>query len=642
MPRLIKQQQKTKYFRFRRLGFTREEAAAKAGFSLSTAAGLEREAKTDNSTPGNRPDRFAEPEGPIPLDELGEDARDCLEDFARFRAYYLGSVSVPWQEEMAQRVRGLYESPQDEYVVVNCPQGGGKTRFFSHDLAAWLTIRDRALRGILGAHGLKYSKLLTEGLRKTFARTSPVRPKDELVRSGKAVNATSTLVEGYGTLKPTADEANVWRVDQFTVAQHGGEASPDKEPTWAAFSYEAQILGWRVDLMIWDDLVNSKMLRNPDAVDELNRWWDDEAESRLDDGGLCLLVGQRLRSNDIYRYCLDKVDVTELEGGEEPDEYSPRQYTHIVYKAHYAELCEGRHQRDDPAYLAGGCLLDPNRVTWQKCKAKMAAGNFEVLFQQEDSDPANVLVPKVWIDGGRKDGVSYEPVWDMDRPIGTLPTHFAPGSYMVRCMTVDPSPTKWWGILDWLYVLPPNTEPLAGQRYLIDVHRAKMGANEFLDFSRAQDDFVGLAEDWVSRSRGQAIPISYIIIEKNAAQRWAQQYEFFQSWASSRGVIPIEHETMSNKADETFGIWQTIPRAYQYGRVRLPGEHGSQSRHRVWPLVAELTTYPDGATDDLVMSQWFFEYNLQHLVRQRHRIGNIHHDQPAWARSMELVSGAVR
>lgn len=641
MPRLIKSTQVSTYWRFRRMGFSREEAAKKAHFSLSYAAGLERHAKGDNSSPGSRPERFAEPEGPIPLDELSEVAKDCLEDFARFRARYLGSVSVPWQDEMAARVRDLYDSPVDEYVVVNCPQGGGKTRFFSHDLAAWLTIRDRALRGILGAHGLKYSKLLTEALRKTFSRTTPVRPKDALILAHKAVNAQSTLVADYGVLKPTADESNMWRLDQFTVAQHGGEASPDKEPTWAAFSYEAQILGWRVDLMIWDDLVNSKMLRNPDAVAELNRWWDDEAESRLDDGGLCLLVGQRLRSNDIYRYCLDKVDLTEMEAGEDVDEYSPKQYTHIVYKAHYPELCHNEHTREAPPYLAGGCLLDPRRVTWQKCKAKMAAGNFEVLFQQEDSDPANVLVPKVWIDGGKTGGVTYEPAWDEDRPVGQLPLHFPPGSFIVRAMTVDPSPTKYWGILDWLYVLPPGTEALAGTRYLIDVHRAKMGANEFLDFSRAQDDFVGLAEDWVQRSKGQAIPITYVIIEKNAAQRWAQQYEHFQSWASSRGVMSIQHETMANKADETFGIWQTIPRAYMHGRVRLPGERGSQSRLRVWPLVAELTTYPDGATDDLVMSQWFLEYNLQHLVHQRHRVGNIHHDMPRWARKMELVSGSV-
>ena len=141
-----------------------------------------------------------------------------------------------------------------------------------------------------------------------------------------------------------------------------------------------------------------------------------------------------------------------------------------------------------------------------------------------------------------------------------------------------------------------------------------MGANEFLDYSRAQDDFVGLAEDWVRRSRARAFPISYLIIEKNAAQRWAQQYEFFQSWAQTRSVTGIQHETMSNKADETFGIWAPSP-GLQHGRIRLPGEH-SMARHKVDPLVAEVTTYPDGATDDLVMSQWFLEFNLQHLVHQ--------------------------
>lgn len=646
MPRKIKVADRAKFWRIYESGASIREAAKRAGFSESFGRGLVREGRGDNSTRQSRPDRFRRedegPGGPIPFDELGEVAKDCWDDFGRFRARYLGSLSTPWQEEAGHRVKGLYESESDEYVVFNQPQGSGKTRI-GHDIAAWLTTRDRALRGIYGSLGLALSNALTSNLRDTFARDTPVLARELMKERGLATDAQATLAGDYGAFRPTADEAALWRREKFMVAQVGGVATADKEPTWASFSYEAKFLGWRTDLMIWDDLVNTQMLRNTESVEALYRWWDDEAESRLEPGGLLLLIGQRLRSNDIYRYCLDKAAITdEIDYQGEQSEHTPRQYHHIVYKAHYDDICQGEHGRDAPAYLEGGCMLDPKRITWQKIRAKQNAGNYEVVYQQQDTDPAAVLVNKVWVNGGVHDGVTYEGCWDTDRPVGQLPQFVPSGAFCVRYMTVDPSPTKWWAIMDWLYVLPDDgTEPLAGYRYLIDMHRAKMGANEFLDYSRAQDAYIGLAEEWVTRSKNSGWPISHLIMEKNAAQRWAMQYEFFRSWAQTRGVQVLQHETMSNKTDETYGVWATLPNAYRNGRVRLPGDFATNARISVYPLVAEVTTYPAGATDDCVMSQWFGEYNLQHLVHQRRHIATIYRDMPSWARNMELA-GAIR
>jgi hypothetical protein len=197
-------------------------------------------------------------------------------------------------------------------------------------------------------------------------------------------------------------------------------------------------------------------------------------------------------------------------------------------------------------------------------------------------------------------------------------------------MTIDPSPTKWWGIEDWLYVLPDDgTEQNAGWRYLIDLERNKMGANEFLD--RASDGtYVGLAEDWVQRAKLQGYPIQWLIMEKNAAQRWAMQYSFFRDWARSRGLEIREHETTNNKTDPTYGIWATLPSAYRYNRVRLPGADRA-SRLAVHPLVQEVTTYPGAATDDCVMSQWFGEYHLPNLISTRRTGARIYDDIPSWA-----------
>lgn len=605
MPRKILVSQRKRFWSLYQQGHSIKEAAKRSDFSESYAKKLVREGISMPGS-GHNPgptkvmreveeEEAARPKQP---DELDPVARDCLEDFERFRARYLGSVSTPWQVEAAHRIAGLLDTPHKEYLVLNVPQGGGKTRLASHDIPVWLTARNRALRGIFGSLSQSVSVNLCANLRDTLERTTPALARQEDKARGLAGDAEATLAADYGRFKPTAS-GGVWRREALIVEQLAG-ASMEKEPTWAAFSREAKFLGWRVDFMVWDDLVNTDMLRNPDRVDDLYRWWDDEAQSRIDPGGLVLLVGQRLRSNDIYRYCIDKrvlVDEYDLS-----DDAAVRpMYHHVVYKAHYDEKCAGEHTRDAKPY-PDGCMLDPARITWRDIRERQADGNYQVVYQQEDADPSSVLVQKEWVTG----------CWDEDRTIGELPD-IPPGSEVVRYMTCDPSPTKFWAVMDWLYVRPPDTEPTAGYRYLLDLARKKMGANEFLDWSRNRNAYLGLAEDWVQRAKRQGMPITWLVMERNAAQRWAMRYEFFRSWCQTRGVTPIEHETTSNKADDTLGVWATLPNAWRYNRIRLPGGDRA-SRLVVAPFVTEVTTYPGGATDDCVMSSWFGEYNLDDLI----------------------------
>jgi hypothetical protein len=572
--------------------------------------------------------------GAIPYNELSDVARDCWGDFEAFRARYLGSVSTPWQVMAAQRVVELLDGPEKVYCVVNCPQGSGKTRLFTHDLACWLTVRDRTRRGLIGSLGRALSESLCGNLRDTLEREVPVVARDVDRTRGLALDAEATVTGDYGSFRG----AQLWRRDKFYVAQADGQPAMHKDPTWAAFSREAKFLGWRVDVAIWDDLVNTDMLRNPEAVEDLYRWWHIEAESRVDTGGLLLVVGQRLGANDIYRHLLDaRVPVTQLDGGDatEPER---AQYVHICFKAHYDELCDGgTHTRNmppttfDPATGepdGGSCMLDAARITPRDIDEKRAAGIYEVVYQQEDTDPTNVLVRKVWIEGGTEDRVDYIGCWDHDRAIGQLPA-IPPGSDVIRYLSVDPSPTRYWGILDVLYVRPPDTERTAGNRYIIDLARRKMGANDFLDRG-ADGTYIGLAEDWVTRAKQQGHPVQYLIFERNAAQRWFTQYAFVHDWRRTRSVQVVEHETTRNKLDETYGIWATLPNTFRYGRIRLPGDRATSSRAYTQPLVQEVTTYPGGATDDLVMALWFPEVHLPHLIGALHPVPPIYNDRPSW------------
>jgi len=635
-------------------GYNVKDAAEAAKMSYSTArrlvdelrSGAQLEVQT-TSTPRNLkiPD-------PKQAHELSPIARDCLEDFGRFRHRYFGRISSPWQENAAQIVAQKLNTIYKEYGVVNCPPGSGKSTLFTHDIPAWCTARSRTLRGFIGTNTQVRGNGYVGRLRSTLARPMPVQAKSEDLRLGLAVDAASSLPVDYGRFKPDptlGDPAAPWTQSQLTVVQHEYTLTDEKEATWTAFGEDTGFLGWRVNMIIWDDLVTRKSLSTEEVIMAQRQWWLDEAETRLEPGGLLILQGQRLGAEDLYRFNLDQ-EVTYDEDGESDffelgEETGPthRKYWHIIYKAHYEELChhkpssDGRpfiesHLRNakpyDPNDLGQGCLLDPRRLPWRELKQirDRPMSNYRVVYQQEDVDPKEVLVPRVWIDGGMSaEGEDCPGCWDDNRSIAQVPRHLSGTRWSI--VTVDPSPTKYWAIQWWLYNEPKNCDHLMGNRYLMDFIRQPMGAPELLDWNVDLANWTGLLVEWADRAKKLKVPITHIIVEKNAAQRFLMQYDWFRRWTNMNSIAIIPHSTERNKTDEQYGV-RTIAPHYRFGRVRFPGTY--EARRLIEPFIRELTRYPDSSTDDCVMANWFMEFQLQHLVRAAHPPRPIYNDMPTW------------
>lgn len=578
------------------------------------------------SEPGAR----GEGQEPILFNSLSKVARDCLEDFGRFRGRYMGRLATPWQEEAAAKVVELLATPRDEYLVINVAPGTGKSTLFTEDIPAWLTARDRAVRGFIGSATQQMAASYCGRLKRHFERRFPSKAKERDVRLALGRDAEAALAVDYGAFKP--QNPDIWKRDQFTVAHFGETPSDEKESTWTAFGMDTGFLGWRVDFIIWDDLVTSRVMKSQESVVAQRAWWEDEAETRLEPGGLLVLQGQRLRSDDLYRHCLDMLATDELEMGDDPDARDEtRKYHHIVFKAHYEENCTGDHKPLEAKYYPEGCLLDPKRLSWNKLKAIKAnrAEKFRVLYQQEDVDPEAVLVPILWVNGGTgADGIDYPGCWDHERTAGVAPKDVIGTKLSV--VTCDPSPTRYWSIQHWLYSQPDGVDDGAGLRYLIDHERRVMDAPELLEWSPSLGMYTGLLEDWWQRSKDQGIPITHLVVEANAAQRFMLQYEFFKRWCQLRSVNLIPHQTQRNKLDPELGIQASIPQHWRHGRVRLPGEH--VSRLGSMKLVDEVTRWPDSRTDDAVMALWFFEYHLSRLNLGNVSIGSIYGDMPRWLR----------
>jgi hypothetical protein len=540
-----------------------------ASYERTLRAALAKSLESGGAGPYLPPDRQGE-DDPLDPSDLSNEALRALEDFQYFRRRYFARTASPWQEQAANQLLELLKTPHKEFVVVNCPPGSGKSTLFAHDVPIWMACQNRAIRCLIGSYTERQAVQYIGRIRRTFTRKTPME------------GAESTLIRDFGGFRPLLRD--LWRVNEFIIAQPGETDYSEKEPSFAGFGFDSAFLGGRFDLIVWDDLVDKHVLRSRDALEAMEKWFGDEAETRTEPGGLFVLQGQRMAKSDLYRFALD----LKLEDG------TPK-YHHICFKAHDDERCEGLHEPTAP-YWPEGCLLDPVRVSWRDLSAKMrnAMDRYQVLFQQEDHDEASSLLRSIWLTGGTEDNVTYRGCLDRNRSVGDLPPGF---ERLTGVITVDPSASNKWGLIYWL--IDPQTE----DRYLIDIYTDSMQVSEFLDYSYESGAFGGILERWYHKYYDKGVRLRYLICEVNAAQRWLLQSRMAQQWSAQRSCALVAHSTTIKKNDQDYGV-QSLRNLFEFGKIRLPGRGEHEHLNE---FLNQCYAFPAGKYNDLVMSAWFLE-----------------------------------
>jgi hypothetical protein len=554
----------------------------------------------------------------VPDDKLCEEAQRGKEDFAFFREYYLGRVPSPWQVDAALELVQLLESEEKEFVVVNVPPGAGKSTLM-HDVAVWAIVRDRKIRVMIGSVSQNMAKLYSRRIRETLERPMPIEPDPQLVKKGLAQNAKGCLSIDYGRFKPT-DKGALWRADEFVVEQLDGNGLDNKEPTVRAYGIEAEFIGHRADLCLFDDVASPDNARESVARDKLLERWDNVAEARCDPGGLLAVVGQRLGPGDLYAHCLAKVtydlddedydgtDVTTPEQINQMEPLKSQKYKHIIYQAYYPELDTGKDSRRfDSAPYPNGPLLDPKRLPWKDLSfiRYNKPDVFEVVYQQGELNLDAFLISKTWIHGGLgEDGVMYSGCIDHDRGHGEIPYGLAPP--VISIVSVDPSPTMFWALTWILY------QPEQNLYHVIDIERCKLTAEDLLGFNTTTREYSGIMEDWQERSMRMGYPISHWVVEINAAQRFLLAHDFVRKWQTMHGVNVVPHTTSRNKLDEKMGVEALLPPLFRTGAIRMPHMRGNW---KTLAAVEELTKWTRDKKNgtDIVMSMWMAALNIPNL-----------------------------
>ena len=610
-------------------GVNMKEAARMAGISYSSATKWVAKADATSAELHEQNLKFGKQSGgnaikrdlavvkdlpPVVLpSRLNPEAAKALEDFDYFRMRYLGRVPSAWQVDAAYKLVAKLESPEKEFVVLNCPPGAGKSTLF-HDVAVWCIVRNRAIRVMIGSVSQTLAKMYSRRIRETLERTQPLQPDPEMVRRGLAVNAQACLALDYGRFKPTNVGA-LWRAEEFIVEQHMGGSLDNKEPTVSAYGIESEFIGHRADLCLFDDVASPENSKQSTARDKLIERWDSMAEARVEPGGVLAVIGQRLSPQDIYAHCLSKVtyeedpddyDGTDNVGNAEP--LKKHKYDHIKYKAYYEELDEGPASRKTtaPAWPHGP-LLEPYRLSWKDLSyiKHSSPTKFATVYQQEDIDQGYYLIERNWATGGMgNDGLVYPGCIDQDRRPGYIPANLEPP--IISVASVDPSPTMFWAIQWWLY------QPKTNLRYLVDLERIKLTAEELLGFDTTDRAHYGLMETWQNRSWELGYPISHWIVEINAAQRFLLAHEFVRKWQARHQTMIIPHTTNRNKFDDKLGVEAILPPLWRTGSIRLPT---MRDNWKTLAFVDEMSSWTRDKKNgtDLVMAHWFAELHMPGL-----------------------------
>lgn len=583
MPRAIALPRWRRYFDARDDGLSIPKAAAKAQIGRDAAYAFER------GQPGSSGRQAAillgrDHVGGHRVVHIDADADRAHHDFAYFRLRYFGRQSMPWQERAAYTVLGLLESADKEFAVINMPPGAGKSTLFTHDLPAWLIVRRRSIRVLLGSRTGRQARMYSDRLRSTLSRTQPVKADSEQVRVGGARDAVATLAGDFGPFKPEG-RSQQWTSAQFTVVQSDGDLTDDKEPTVSAYGQDEGSLGWRGDIAIWDDLVDTKNTRSKEAYSKLLEWYQTNAERRIEPGGLLLLQGQRIAHSDLYRWALN---VRTFDGG-------PK-YHHVTFPAHSDDTCTGVHDPARARPWPDGCLLDPVRLPYRELEniRHQDPRVFDVQYQQNDGEAVGSLVSPMWLYGGSDSSATYPGCMDGSRSAYVPPETDAP---LWSVVSVDPSPSNYWAVQFWL------ADPSAPTAWLMHSSRRRMSNLEFLTLDPSTGSYSGLLQDYLDRSRDIGHPLQHVVVEVNAAQKWLLSQPYVQRWGLLNHVTFLPHTTAANKTDPAYGV-QTIAEWFRQGRIRLPSGD-PHSRVMVKHLVDEVLAWPEGRTDDQVMALWF-------------------------------------
>lgn len=381
-----------------------------------------------------------------------------------------------------------------------------------------------------------------------------------------------------------------WKGDSWTktAIYLAGVDQAQNDPTLQALGTGGQIYGSRLDVIICDDLIDSK---NAHTYKEMADWIGTEVASRMDDDGVLIVLGTRMAQPDLYS---ELRDLTEWDS-EDPI---------WTYFAQPAVLEEPERNPDS------WVTLWPQRWPGRSLAKLRAEANTEarwqLTYQQTDSAldqvfPTGAVMAS--IDGRRAAGPQ------LDRNLYTT-------------LGVDPAGAGFTAMVVVGY------DQATGQRMVLDGwNQAKMPPEQMLAKIKS---FV------------EAHKVRELIIEENAFQSFLVRNQDLRDFCFRHGCLITGHYTGARKWDDNLGVPGLLaplflscgehdlatdtwtPRPVADRLITLPNPKFAGFANE---LITQLTTWQprEGQRQqitktDLVMALWFANIGIQKVIDRARNI----------------------
>lgn len=456
--------------------------------------------------------------------------------FAEWRRKYLRNETFWHQQQWIDILEGrepsdlhpaqTYKPGKRSRVLINVPPFHAKSMTITIEYVVYRICMDPSFRVIIVSAGSDLAKDFLYGIKQRLTHHDYI-----------------DLQMAYAPEGGWKQSAEAWSADRITVGSAGREAD-EKDPTVRAIGMNGQIYGGRADMVVVDDAVLGKNVRE---WEKQMRWMRREVNSRIESGGKLLVVGTRIAPIDLYselmnpeHYANGKVPWTYfaspaiLEDGEGHEHktlwpYADRPWQDATSEDFCdcgQEICEqgfedenGKrlYPRWDGLHLDIGPRADNNAAEW-------------ALVYQQTSLHENMTFPQYAVEGStntRRLPGKLDPD-NLDHPRG--------GMHNMRVVAgCDPSVKGYAGLV----VLAIDKTTL--KRYLIAVRNlkaptpAKLKA-EMYEMTKEYD-----IDEWR--------------VEKTGLLQFFTQDAEMRQWMTQNGIQFREHLTTGHtKWDPTYGV----------------------------------------------------------------------------------------
>lgn len=525
-----------------RRGLTQEQRAKAVSRSVRYVRDVEHWARSDGEA--------VVIEIPEPKDrsKLSPEALECLEFTADGFEKFFNRHSNRWLPSHGKR--WVTDILRERRVLINTPPRHAKSTIVTVWFVLWLITLDRNVQVLIVSQTNKLATKFTNEI-------------------AWHLSYNEKLIADFGRYRPELTDWP-WRPNQGELLVDGRtRETKSGDLTLQVRGAGQQILGMEANWVIADDPVSRRTAESETERERMSEWFHGDVLSRLEPGGHAVVIGQRLHLRDLYGELAEK-RLTRVEGG-------PPVWNTIVYPA----VLDWDTQE---VLWPEKWTFDELMVTYESIGSTM----FETMFQQNPLPDGMRLVSELWIQGDE----THPGCLDYDRGIGQgyrqIEDSFLP---VVRVLSIDPSPTKFWGwsLMDTVYT---------GQVFAASILFVK---SEVMGMREAMEEI-----QWIVKEFG----VDYTIIEKNSAHMFMQQPEFLDLRFQTK-LLP--HTTSASSKDHaTLGV-SSLAVDFEWGRIRFPfGDAEARSNSQI--ALNEILSYPQGATDDVLMSLWFPKYNFQRLV----------------------------